>query len=162
MTPPSAIEFLARGVLTHVEHILLCRSVEGGYCYLPGGHVEPGESSAEACAREFFEECGLRVDVGACLLVNELRFIQMGVERHEITTVFHVEHPSLSSHTDDTPPPLEQREEHIEMVWTPMAALVDLDLRPSCMRAWLTSGGVVTGTGTSGASVTEWLSVDER
>jgi 8-oxo-dGTP pyrophosphatase MutT (NUDIX family) len=31
---------------------------------LPGGHAEPGESVAEACAREVWEETGLRVNIG--------------------------------------------------------------------------------------------------
>ncbi len=34
---------------------------------LPGGRIEPGESSAECLAREIREELGLQVDVGAPL-----------------------------------------------------------------------------------------------
>ena len=38
------------------------RSDNGQWC-LPGGAVEPGESVAEACVREVWEETGLRVRV---------------------------------------------------------------------------------------------------
>jgi ADP-ribose pyrophosphatase YjhB (NUDIX family) len=34
---------------------------------VPGGRVEPGETDAEATARELLEETGLRVDVGPLL-----------------------------------------------------------------------------------------------
>lgn len=37
----------------------------GGLWDVPGGSVEAGETSREAAARECFEECGLRVDLGA-------------------------------------------------------------------------------------------------
>lgn len=38
-----------------------------GLWELPGGKVEPGETDAEALAREVAEELGLRVEVGAFL-----------------------------------------------------------------------------------------------
>ena len=31
---------------------------------MPGGHMEPGESATEACAREVWEETGLKVRIG--------------------------------------------------------------------------------------------------
>lgn len=38
-----------------------------GLWSLPGGHIETGESAAEAAAREVLEETGLVVDVGELL-----------------------------------------------------------------------------------------------
>lgn len=38
---------------------------------LPGGRVEPGESAAQACAREVVEETGIVVEVGREWLVLE-------------------------------------------------------------------------------------------
>jgi len=38
---------------------------------LPGGRVEPGETAAEACAREVAEETGIVVEVGREWLVLE-------------------------------------------------------------------------------------------
>jgi 8-oxo-dGTP pyrophosphatase MutT (NUDIX family) len=41
---------------------------------IPGGQIEPdGESPWEACRRETFEECGLRVDHGRLACVDFLR-----------------------------------------------------------------------------------------
>src|SRR6185295_19765609 len=42
---------------------LLTRRTDNGLWCLPGGAMEPGESAAEACAREVWEETGLQVDV---------------------------------------------------------------------------------------------------
>lgn len=43
--------------------ILLTRRADNGQWCLPGGGMESGESAAEACEREVFEETGLRVRV---------------------------------------------------------------------------------------------------
>ena len=47
------------------EHgrILLTRRADNGQWCLPSGGMEPGESAAEACEREVFEETGLNVRV---------------------------------------------------------------------------------------------------
>jgi 8-oxo-dGTP pyrophosphatase MutT (NUDIX family) len=45
------------------EKILLTRRSDNGRWCLPGGRMEPGESAAEACEREAWEETGLRVKV---------------------------------------------------------------------------------------------------
>ena len=43
--------------------ILLTRRADNGQWCLPGGRMESGESAAEACEREVFEETGLNVRV---------------------------------------------------------------------------------------------------
>ena len=46
------------------QRLLLTRRADNGEWCLPGGHMEPGESAAEASAREVEEETGLIVCVG--------------------------------------------------------------------------------------------------
>ncbi len=46
------------------QKVLLTRRRDNGRWCLPGGHMEPGESAAEACARELWEETGLRARIG--------------------------------------------------------------------------------------------------
>ena len=45
------------------ETVLLTRRTDNGLWCLPGGMIDPGESVAEGCEREVFEETGLRVRV---------------------------------------------------------------------------------------------------
>lgn len=128
-SPPTGgapgIEFLARGLLVVNGRVLLCRNVDGGYRYLPGGHVEPGESAAAALAREFLEESGVEVRVGGLILASEHGFVQGGRRRHEINLVFHVEHGE-GSFLDYWP----SLEPDIAFDWVALADLGSADLRP--------------------------------
>lgn len=45
------------------QKVLLTRRTDNGQWCLPGGMIEPGESVAEGCEREVFEETGLNVRV---------------------------------------------------------------------------------------------------
>ncbi len=130
------IEIIARGLLLRDNNVLLCRNVALGYQFLPGGHVEYGEPAALALAREFEEECGLAVRVGALLLVTEGQFEEGGRRHHEINLVFHVE-PAAGP----APQRVESREPAIAFEWLPMAAAQEHDVRPTAVRAWLAAGG---------------------
>ena len=148
MTPPSQSEpsrhaftqpeVIARGLLTRGLFVLVCRNLAKGYCYLPGGHVEPGELSAESLVREFAEETGLKINPGRPALVAEVVF---GKKGHEINTVFHVEHRG--------PPPevVQSQEPDIGFEWLDAAAIVDADLRPRAIKAWLVGGGLSQNSG---------------
>ncbi len=43
------------------QEILLVRRADNGRWAVPGGYMEPGESLTEACAREVWEETGVRI-----------------------------------------------------------------------------------------------------
>ncbi len=45
------------------QTVLLTRRTDNGQWCLPGGMIDPGESVAEGCEREVFEETGLQVRV---------------------------------------------------------------------------------------------------
>lgn len=146
------IEIIARGVLLHGSRVLLCRNVKHGYLYLPGGHVEFGESAAAALAREFMEESGLRVTVGDLLMVDEGRFETGKRAHHEINLTFHVE---LAG--GPTPKVVRSREDNLELPWIELAAIVDLDVRPVAAKAFLLGDRLAAG----GRGGVEWVSVME-
>lgn len=51
------------------KKVLLIRRADNGRWCVPGGYMEPGESVTEACAREVWEETGLRVRVERLIAV---------------------------------------------------------------------------------------------
>jgi len=143
MPKEPVIEVIARGVYVRGSHVLLCRNVAGGYCYLPGGHVEFAEPAADALAREFAEETGVRADIGPLLLTTEQTFRTGKREHHEINLVFHVEH---LAHADGSPADeVRSVEPDIAFEFVDLAALPDIDLRPAGIRAWLIAGGKTEG-----------------
>lgn len=130
---PKRIELIARGLAMRDGSVLLCRSVSGGYAYLPGGHVEPGEASEDALVREFMEEAGLVVAAGPLLLAAEARFTQAGRPRHELTLVFHVE-PTAA---DGWPSGVVSHEADISFAWIAMSRVQKEGVLPACIRDWL-------------------------
>ncbi len=141
-TNSPTIELIARGVLCQGQELLVCRSVEHRYLYLPGGHVEFGESAHRALEREFLEETGLSVAAGGCSLVAEELFEQNGKPRHEYSLVFHVEHLGTAAELEA----IQSREPEIAFDWIDLAAIGDLDLRPTSIRAWLVAGAQSEGS----------------
>ena len=51
-------------VIRDGDRILLTKRSDNGRWCLPGGHIDPGESVAEATAREVLEETGLVIRLG--------------------------------------------------------------------------------------------------
>jgi len=45
------------------DRVLLTQRADNGQWCMPGGGIDPGESAAEACVREVFEETGLEVKI---------------------------------------------------------------------------------------------------
>lgn len=76
------------------QKILLTRRTDNGKWCLPSGRVEAGESVSEACAREVFEETGLRVEilklVGVYSNPNQLIEYADGNRIHLISLCFEV------------------------------------------------------------------------
>ncbi len=125
------IEVIARGFLCDKRgRVLLCRNVKNGYSFLPGGHVDFGESATLALKREFLEECGLRAKVGQLLLCHEQRFHDGKVRRHELNLVFHVEQVR---HTAE----VKSREDHIDFDWIGRSSLSRVELFPKVMKKYL-------------------------
>lgn len=85
------IETIARGVCILGGKVLLCLPKDRSYSYLPGGHIEFGETGREALVREMKEETGLDATAGDLLGVVESSFVQKGEKHCEINLIYKME-----------------------------------------------------------------------
>ena len=85
------IETIARGVCIIDGKVLLCLPKDRSYSYLPGGHIEFGETGREALVREMKEETGLDATAGELLGVVESSFVQKGERHCEINLIYKME-----------------------------------------------------------------------
>jgi 8-oxo-dGTP diphosphatase len=76
--PNNVIQYIAaKAIIIHDGRVLVLRqnddpAVSGyGRCHPPGGIVEPGEKLRETLAREVQEECGIDVEIGEVVSVEE-------------------------------------------------------------------------------------------
>ncbi len=68
--------------------ILLAHYVEKGYWFLPGGHIELGESGARALIRECQEEINITISSPTLLSTFEHAYEDKGEIQHEITLIY--------------------------------------------------------------------------
>lgn len=120
----AGIETIARGVCIKDEKLLICRAKGGKTSYLPGGHIEFGETGRAALCREIKEELGLEAKTGAFLGVVENSFLQHEKPHAEINLVYEL---FLG---DDALTAVAQ-EDWIEFEWCPLAELKSVRLLPS-------------------------------
>ncbi len=123
-----AIEILARGACVRNGRVLVCRNRKHGNVYLPGGHVDWGEDSKHALAREWREELGVPCRIGRFLGVVEQRYKARGGPTCEISLVFEVICPKIPAEKDPA-----SAENHLEFEWVPLKGLEKSGLLPFAM-----------------------------
>ena len=118
------VECIARGVAVRGTKVLLCRAKGGDSTYLPGGHIEFGETAREALEREVLEETGLSSRAGEFLGVVENSFLQHSKRHCEINLVYRLE---LG------PGDAASREDWIEFEWREKGDIENANLLPRDM-----------------------------
>ncbi len=122
----AGIETIARGICIKDGKILLCRAKGGSSTYLPGGHIEFGETGRVALVREMQEETGLAARAGAFRGCLENQFIQHGKPHAEINLIYDLE--------VDPEATVRAVEDWIEFEWCPLAELDKANLLPAEFR----------------------------
>ncbi len=137
------IHVLSRAVIIDQEHILLCKTLDlpQSFYFLPGGHIEHGESAEEAVLRELIEETGAKCRIKRFLSCLEHSF-EPGhssiCHNHEYNFIFEAESSPLKAHNI-----IPQMEDHIKLVWIPLSEIAKIDFRPEPLQTlipqWLKS-----------------------
>ncbi len=84
----------------------------GHHYFLPGGHVEVGESAENALIRELQEELGVNCSIKQFLGVIENQWQDREVLHHEINHIFEIDSEEL--HIDFVP---KSKESHLAFHW---------------------------------------------
>lgn len=142
------IEVIARGVCVKGGRLLVCHTKGALNTYLPGGHIEFGESAKASLRREMKEELGATFTVGRFLGAIEHSYRKKGLLQHEINLVF-----EMSCRTVREGAVPVSCEDYIEFFWLPLAELAKSQLEPAPLRKaipkWLSGeGDVVRWAGT--------------
>ncbi len=104
--------YRARAVAFKDGSLLVAQMKSGENTFLPGGHVENGESAPIALVREIQEEIGVHSSVKSFLGVIENSWSEEEILQHEINLIFEVDIPELVSNK-----PITSREDHLEFFW---------------------------------------------
>ncbi|MFM7424861.1 MAG: NUDIX domain-containing protein [Elainella sp.] len=123
-----SIRIVVRAVILVNGHVLVARCKGATNTFLPGGHVEFGESLPAALARELVEEAGLCIQVSNYLGTVEHQWLENNRQRHQINHVFAALLPDLNA-----PSPLASREAHLEFLWVKPSELSEHNLLPSLL-----------------------------
>ncbi len=137
------IHVLARAVIVDQDHLLVCKTLDLpiSFYFLPGGHVEHGESAEDAVRRELLEESGAQCTIKRFLGCLEYSF-EPGhssiCHNHEYNFFFEAESDVLKIGK-----PIARLEDHIELIWIPLREIEFTDFRPEPLKTliseWLNS-----------------------
>lgn len=128
------IHVLSRAVIIDQDHILVCKTLDlpTAFYFLPGGHVEHGESVETSLLRELREESGAECRIKRFLGCLEYSF-EPGhssiCHNHEYNFIFEIESDTLKINNK-----IQQFEPHLELMWMPLSKLVDIDFRAEPLR----------------------------
>lgn len=133
------IHVLSRAVIIDQGKILLCQNtkLQTPYYFLPGGHIEQGESVKESLIREIKEEIGCDCSIKRFLCCLEYSFEpQHKVICHtqEYNFIFEITSPSLKEHIT-----IKSEEDHMDFVWVPLDKLSTIDFSPPALKDLLKS-----------------------
>ena len=139
----AGIETIARGVCVRDGKLLLCRAKGGSSTYLPGGHIEFGETGRQALVREVKEELGVESSTGQFLGVVENSFLQHGKPHAEINLVYELRLGNGERGTgtgergmgNGELPPIKSQEDWIEFEWCDLNRLDEANLLPPVFRS---------------------------
>ncbi|NTU66805.1 MAG: NUDIX domain-containing protein [Candidatus Moranbacteria bacterium] len=137
----SDFELAARAVIIKNGRMLLCKPVDKDWYFFPGGHVEFGEKTEDALARELNEEMNIVPEDISFIGLIENRFERDNEKYHEIDVVFKV---GIGSQE------ISEREDHIGFEWVDIESLKEKQALPIALKdaiiEWMSDGKAFWGS----------------
>ena len=134
-------DLIARAIVLQDDAILVNRSrnakTNEEYFALPGGHIDPGESSVDALIREFEEELDAKVAVYDLCFVSESIYAgrrKSETHRHELVLYFHAD---LASELKGNGKEVLSPEKDKNFQWLPLKNLPNSNLLPESIKDYL-------------------------
>ena len=125
-------EILSRAVIINGDRVLLANVKGKNWYFLPGGHVEFGETATNALVRELEEETiGSTYSIGEPIGFFENIYSDIESSRHQEYTI-------LFAVNAETPDTIASKEEKLEFKFHNIADLSSLDIRPDFLIKGLT------------------------
>ncbi|MBE9032744.1 NUDIX domain-containing protein [filamentous cyanobacterium LEGE 11480] len=118
--------YLTRAVIKISQKLLLAREIGANYTFLPGVHIELGESAKNALIRELVEELGAVAQINEFLGAVEHTWPSDCPANHEINLLFAAQ---LEQVTSNAAP--RSCESHLEFLWADLTDLTQYNLQPS-------------------------------
>jgi 8-oxo-dGTP diphosphatase len=137
--------YLCRGIIEVEGMVLLAHQIGAAHTFLPGGHIDLGESAETALIREIREETGKVAAISYFIGAVEAGWKEEGMTHHEINLVFQAEMAGV-----DNKEPIKSLESHIEFLWADIQHLESHNLLPKamirCLLTWQKSNGAFWGS----------------
>jgi len=125
---------IARAVILNDDHVLLAHKKGMSHTFLPGGHINIGESAVAALKREIDEELGLKLDVEGYLGAVEASWEGGGAEQFEINHIFKASINGACSSSL-----LKSQEDHLEFLWSSIDDLYANNMLPHPLKKLITN-----------------------
>lgn len=132
-TEQYVFSYRVAGICIQNGKVLLQKPTNDNGFAFPGGHVAFGETNAETLLREFKEEIGADISVGALKWVGEIFFPWGEKPCHQICLYYMVNLEDTHTSRDGmfmAQEHLEGRDFEIEFHWVPLEEVKDIELYP--------------------------------
>ena len=121
------------GIAIDDGRVLVEHAVGKGFCFLPGGRVEFGESAAGALRREATEELGETAEVGRLLIVAD-NFFELDGRRYQEVNLYFLMELKDGSPILGRDGRFDGAEPNIRLGWIPLDGLERANLVPEFLR----------------------------